>query len=421
MAILAYNSMFGGSGVGLNLGTADSLILGQSGMIYSTGDYAVQGQGIDQSVLVAGLISSSSRDAIHFSDGTGNQTGIRVTIAASGHLQSGSDAIEVDGINTVVVNHGSIDGAYGMYIGSMATASTTSILNTGTIHAASVAVYCYSNAFSAINLVNEGLIVAPTAVLGGEAADSIDNSGVIRGNISLYAGSDTYSGADGRVVGTIYGGLGDDTFIVGKSVENINGEEGSDALDFTLTGGIRVALDGSFANTGVATGDSYTGIEILRGSLLGADYLKGDALANSLYGGGGADTLSGGAGSDAIIGSSGKDVLLGGAGNDRFYYKGTSAGGDLINDFANLSGNNDQFRFDHAGFGNMVLGQIASSEFRLRDNDNRAQDGNDHFIFNKFDKTLWYDANGNAAGGLTLIADLQATAPNLSASDIWIY
>ena len=49
---------------------------------------------------------------------------------------------------------------------------------------------------------------------------------------------------------------------------------------------------------------------------------------------------------------------------------------------------------------------MAASQFRAR-GDNHAQDGNDRFIFRTTDETLWFDRNGSAAGGLTLLADLQ--------------
>ena len=116
----------------------------------------------------------------------------------------------------------------------------------------------------------------------------------------------------------------------------------------------------------------------------------------------------------------GKDSLSGGIGNDQFFFYGTSEAGDLVNDFTNAAGNNDVFYFKGSAFGALPLGALAASAFQARA-DNLAQDANDRFIFRTTDKTLWFDSNGNTAGGLTMIADLQSTAPTLTAADIFLF
>jgi hypothetical protein len=52
--------------------------------------------------------------------------------------------------------------------------------------------------------------------------------------------------------------------------------------------------------------------------------------------------------------------------------------------------------------------------------DNLAQDADDRFVFRTTDATLWFDSNGSAAGGLTLVADLQAGA-TVTSADILLY
>ena len=92
----------------------------------------------------------------------------------------------------------------------------------------------------------------------------------------------------------------------------------------------------------------------------------------------------------------------------------------VIADFSNLSGKNNLIRISAAGFGGGLVagGPLAASQFRVRA-DNLAQDGDDRFVFRTTDQTLWFDSNGNGAGGLTLVADLQ-TGATMSAGDIWI-
>ena len=62
---------------------------------------------------------------------------------------------------------------------------------------------------------------------------------------------------------------------------------------------------------------------------------------------------------------------------------------------------------------------LPAAQFQIKA-DNLAQDSNGHFIFRTTDQTLWFDANGNAAGGLTLLADLQAGA-SVTAANILIF
>ena len=89
----------------------------------------------------------------------------------------------------------------------------------------------------------------------------------------------------------------------------------------------------------------------------------------------------------------------------------------MISDFLGVAGNNDSFQISAAGFGGgLVAGALAAGQFQTRA-DNLAQDGDDRFIFRTTDQTLWFDANGNLAGGLLMVADLQSGAV-VTAGDI---
>ncbi len=129
------------------------------------------------------------------------------------------------------------------------------------------------------------------------------------------AGNDIINGNGGN--DTLDGGAGDDTLIGGPGADTLIG--GSNVnLDFasyeTATSGViaDLALGGS---GGDAAGDSYSGIEAVRGSAHN-DTLRGDGLQNTLYGMEGADVLSGGGSRDILDGAEGDDFLIGGAGND---------------------------------------------------------------------------------------------------------
>jgi Ca2+-binding RTX toxin-like protein len=190
---------------------------------------------------------------------------------------------------------------------------------------------------------------------------------------------------------------------------------------FTSDAGVHLALDASFASTGTAAGDIYTLIEDVWGSNAGADRLRGDAMNNALLGRAGADTLAGVVGNDSLNGGLGHDIMSGGAGDDYFIYRSLGHAGDVITDFQGGTVMGDRFDFLQsalAGSG-LGLGPLRASQFRAR-TDNHAQDANDRFIFRTTDTTLWFDKNGNAAGGLTLIADLQAGAV-MVAADIYVF
>lgn len=268
-------------------------------------------------------------------------------------------------------------------------------------------------------------------LVGGDGSDTLIGND----------GADSFDGGAGN--DSIDGGIGDDIFTESAGIDTILGGAGVDTLVITKTAGTRISL------LETHSGDLfYQKIENVTGGL-GNDTLFGDSKVNILSGGAGNDSiygykgndiLKGGAGNDFIQGNVGNDVIFGDAGNDFIYggagvdnlsgglgsdifvFASISETGDKITDFGSTIGtDDDRFHIRAAGFtGNLVLGAVAASQFVTRTSDNRALDANDRFIFRVSDKTLWFDANGNAAGGVVLIADLQDSAANLTASDIWI-
>jgi len=440
-----------GLGIQIDLTTADSLLVGRNGLIASTdGSDAVYGIGSNHRVHVEGTVAGQY--GVGLGDDAAADSGERVLVTATGVVSGASVGVAVTAHDSTVINHGLIDGGVTAIGVEGLGMGTTHIYNAGVLHAGLVGIWKFGS--EALALRNTGIIEGGNAsVAGSTAADTIRNLGQMFGDVVLKDGNDLYDGRGGSIEGTIFGDAGNDTFRLGAGIETVDGGAGWDTLDFRSGGAIRVALDGSFANTGRAADDSYTGIEAIFGSNFGADRLTGDAAANALRGFGGADTLAGGAGNDmlfggaghdrlvggagndALFGDAGNDALFGGAGNDRltggaghdrlaggagndqFVFAAPGEGGDVITDFGAVAGNNDGFRITAAGFGGgLAAGALAPSQFQSRA-DNLAQDADDRFIFRTTDATLWFDVNGNAAGGLTMIADLQAGAV-VSAGDI---
>lgn len=246
---------------------------------------------------------------------------------------------------------------------------------------------------------------------GGGVADLLEGNGVANiltgngGNDTLngYGGNDTLNGGVGG--DTMRGGPGNDIYYLnatGDKVVETSGN-GSDlvksSIGYTLGNNVeKLTLTGSNAING--TGNSL------------ANTLTGNAAGNKLYGLGGNDTLIGGGGADTLLGGIGNDLLRGGAANDTLtggdgadkfrFDTALSSNVDRITDF---SGVFDLIQLEKDVFTKLALGTLASGNYR-ENNTGAAQDANDYIIYEVDAGKLYYDSNGNAAGGRTLIATL---------------
>ena len=121
------------------------------------------------------------------------------------------------------------------------------------------------------------------------------------------------------------------------------------------------------------------------------DSLVGSGGADWLFGGAGADILSGGGGVDRLLGGSGNDKLSGGAGADQFVFDEPALGTiDRITDFAAV----DRLVFDATDLG-LAAGALADASFlAVR---GAAAVGHGRFVFDAALKSLFWDADGNAA------------------------
>src|SRR5262245_26829142 len=100
-----------------------------------------------------------------------------------------------------------------------------------------------------------------------------------------------------------------------------------------------VSLEGNSASGADASGDTFSGIENITGTIA-HDALQGDGGINVLRGMNGDDILDGlagddrlegGAGNDGLTGGSGADVMIGGSGDDSY---GVDAAGDTVIEYA---------------------------------------------------------------------------------------
>jgi len=211
------------------------------------------------------------------------------------------------------------------------------------------------------------------ALIGGDGFDSADYRGAVSrvafnvdtgGTVGDAAG-DTYSGIEryyasnfnDAITGSaanefFFGEDGNDTINGGGGIDRINGGDGNDILRgqegndliFGTAGGdqinggtgfdivsyenaaSRVVLNlGSGGTLGDAAGDSYFGIEVVRGSDFD-DILAGNNSTNELRGGDGDDILNGAGGNDRLYGGQGADAFNGGTGIDIAVYTEAAEG-----------------------------------------------------------------------------------------------
>jgi len=226
--------------------------------------------------------------------------------------------------------------------------------------------------------------------------------------------NNTLTGLDGNDVLT--GGLGLDTLIGGLGNDVYNLENGADVI--SDSGGIdTITSTISRSIAGYAAIEKLTLVNVAA-ALVGtgnnlSNVITGNNFANTLSGGIGNDTLLGGAGNDVLNGGPGIDTLTGGLNNDFFVFNAplSALNRDTVTDFNHIA---DTFRLENAVMTTIGgPGALNAAFFRAGA---VALDANDHVIYNQATGNLFYDSNGNAAGGATLLAVL-TNRPILAADD----
>lgn len=155
-------------------------------------------------------------------------------------------------------------------------------------------------------------------VRGGAGDDTLDG-GEGDDRLEGGAGNDVLDGGTG--INALFGGDGDDLMLSAGGTDSFNGGIGTNTVSYRNAGvGVTVYLANTTGftagtNTGWATNDTYTGIQVLEGS----------RFNDTLYGLDTSETLKGGEGSDTLMSSLDSDILDGGAGIDTVDYSGSNA------------------------------------------------------------------------------------------------
>jgi serralysin len=250
-------------------------------------------------------------------------------------------------------------------------------------------------------------------VVGLTGTSNINATGnALDNELSGNSGTNILDGGAGN--DKLYGGLGDDLYRVDSAADLIFDASAGGGIDrvvasknYVLNAGARVEWIQTDGSAGAVAINLY-GNEF-------ANRIIGNAAVNILSGGTGNDVINGGAGNDALYGGLGNDILAGAQGNDAFFFDTTlnaATNVDQISDFTNAAGNNDVFRLDNAVFAGLPAGVLAANRFHVGAG---AHDADDRIIYNQATGDLFFDSNGNAAGGATKFAHLSNHAVLTSA------
>jgi len=174
----------------------------------------------------------------------------------------------------------------------------------------------------------------------------------------------------------------------------LNGRSGNDILVGSVRKDSFVARDGDdqlFGNGGNDT--MYAGN--------GNDLVEGGADNDLMWGEGGNDIMRGDAGDDRLNGGVGNDSLDGGLGADQFMFDAALVASniDTIVDFSVVD---DTIVLDSSFFAAVgAPGALSTTAFHIG---SAAHDADDRVIYDSVTGKLYYDANGNGAGGQVLFA-----------------
>lgn len=220
---------------------------------------------------------------------------------------------------------------------------------------------------------------------GGDGNDQLTSAGT---GAKLYGGK----GAD-----KFFGGSGNDYFDPGSDLDAdaMNGGGGIDTVSYSgATAAVRAYLKSNEGGL-AAAGDTYIDMENVIGSKFDDQLQTG--LNGKAFGGLGNDTLYGGFGDDLLRGDEGADTLRMDYGSSKAWVQ-LGKGADVIQYFVE---DQDKLFIDLSEFN---LGTTFDSGEITNSNSVTAIGTNAQFIYEDDAKSLWFDANGTDAGGLTLIA-----------------
>jgi len=247
------------------------------------------------------------------------------------------------------------------------------------------------------------------ALLGTGNINATGNG--LKNTITGNAGNNILDG--GANTDKLIGGSGNDTYVLGSGADSVSDSAGTDTITSTIsrslgsyTGieNLKLLGSGNINGTGNGGGNAITGNS-------GNNTLDGGSGNDKLSGGSGIDKLIGGSGNDTLTGGAGSDLLTGGTGKDNFVFNTTPSASTNVDTIADFNVTDDRIILENAIFKTVgAAGALLSSAF-ASNSTGLATDAKHRLIYERDTGELYYDSNGNEAGGSVLIARLD---PNLS-------
>jgi len=236
-------------------------------------------EGINHGLLVGSQVSEISNTGHMF----GNQYGI--LLGESTERQSFS-----------IVNNGSIEGMTG--ISTSAAVGSMFLGESSRVMGEDFGIQAFTQVGGRTEVENHGLVKGDetAAYNGWTGIDTFINYGIVRGHVYLEGGNDIFIERDGKVVGAVEAGMGDDTYTVLSMKTRVREtvEQGYDT--------IKTAANYMLEGHGGIEKLILTGLRNVSG--FGNEYentIIGNRANNKLDGGDGMDVMTGGRGRDTFI------------------------------------------------------------------------------------------------------------------------
>ena len=256
------------------------------------------------------------------------------------------------------------------------------------------------------SLLNTGVAAGDTYISienirGSGGADDLTGDGAAN-VIDGGAGADRMLGGSGN--DQLIGGAGGDVLYGGIGADTLIGGTGNDA--YVVDELIDTVIESSALATEIDTVQatvSYTltaNVEVLSIGGFAALNGTGNTLANSIFGNSAANVING---------LGGNDTLRGDLGADTFVFNSALNARTNVDTISDFTAADDTIQLENTGAGRFnvltSLGGLAAAFFKANAT-GTATDADDHIIYNTTTGALFYDLNGNLAGGATQFATL---------------
>ncbi|PZV40333.1 beta strand repeat-containing protein [Mesorhizobium kowhaii] len=234
-----------------------------------------------------------------------------------------------------------------------------------------------------------------------QAYVSFNLSGQELENLALRGGT-SINGTGNSIANIITGNSGNNIINGLGGADTMSGSTGNDTYYVDNAGDhVIEANGGGTDNVQAYVSFNLSGQELENLALRSTGNING--TGNSI-----ANVITGNSGANVINGLLGNDTLSGSTGNDSFVFTtalNASTNVDRITDFSVVE---DTIQVDNAIFAALgANGTLTAAQF-VKNTTGLAGDGTDHIIYETDTGWLYYDSNGNAAGGSTHFATLAA-------------